>query len=144
MIAVGLDANIVVRLIMQDDPAESARAREIFGELTPSRKGHICQLVQAEIWWVLRRAYKLTAQQATAALQGLLESDDLELEQPADLAWALERTASGADLADALIYQASSRRAPRVLTFDKKAADRAFGLEYAGPVHLVDPTTRES
>jgi predicted nucleic-acid-binding protein len=129
----GLDTNIVVRLLMQDDPDQSARAAAIFDELTPARKGFICQIVQAEIWWVLRRSYKLTAAQATAALRGLLDSDNVAMEQPEALDWALEQTAHGADLADALIYRSSIRHARRVLTFDKQAADRGFGLDYAVP-----------
>jgi predicted nucleic-acid-binding protein len=139
MIAYGLDTNIVVRLIMRDSPAMSARADVIFAELTPARKGYICQIVQAEIWWVLRRAYKLTAEQVTAALTGLLESDNLELEHAQDLKWALEQTANGADLADALIYRSSRRRANEVLTFDQKAAAKEFGLKYATPAANAPP-----
>ena len=62
-------------------------------------------VVLVEIDWVLRRAYKVERASAAAVLQGLLQSSEINLERPDAVRRALNRVASGADFADALITE---------------------------------------
>ena len=125
---IGLDTNILVRFVTHDDPAQAAVADRVMAARTTRDKGYVPQLVQAELWWVLRRAYSKSARDVTRFLAELLASDNLLFEKPEDLAWALDQTPAGADLADLLIAREVSRHADRTLTFDQQAASLGFGL----------------
>ena len=66
---IGLDTNVIVRYLTQDDPLQSRRATEIFERrLTPEKPGFICVVTMVETVWVLDRAYGLTAQEIAARL----------------------------------------------------------------------------
>ena len=55
---IGLDTNVLVRYIVQDDPDQSAAAeRLIEGRCTAQAPGYVSVLVLAELVWVLTSAY---------------------------------------------------------------------------------------
>lgn len=55
---IGLDTNVLVRYITQDDAAQAARAGQIIDQLSETRPGYITVVVLAKMCWVLRRAYR--------------------------------------------------------------------------------------
>lgn len=122
---IGLDTNVVVRYLVQDDPRQSAAAtRLVERSLSPGNPGFISLVTLAEIGWVLAECYQADRARIQSVVEGLLSSRQIVVEQ-ADLVWAALRSlkVSRADLSDALIGQvAFAHGAPRVVTFDKAAA----------------------
>ncbi|MDR1077266.1 MAG: type II toxin-antitoxin system VapC family toxin [Propionibacteriaceae bacterium] len=126
---IGLDTNVVVRHLTDDDLDQSPRAHALFESLSVSEPGFISLVVLVETHWVLRRAYRYTTAEVHAALAGLLGAYDIVVEAADEASWAMrlaERT--GADFADCLIQAAAAKRGCRITyTFDAKAA-RLLGM----------------
>jgi len=54
----GLDTNVLIRYIVQDDPVQSSAATEfIETRCTQQMPGFVCTIVLVEIVWVLERGY---------------------------------------------------------------------------------------
>lgn len=122
---IGLDTNVIVRYLTQDDPGQAARATEVFHTLTDDQPGFVPTLVWAELYWVLTRSYGISASDVVDRLAALAEADEIRAESPSGVARAVAATRRGADFADALI-DASARHAAcqEVVTFDRRAAGR--------------------
>ena len=60
---IGLDTNILVRYLAQDDALQSPIATQIIeSQLTEANPGFVSVVVMVEIVWVLDRAYGLADQ----------------------------------------------------------------------------------
>lgn len=122
---IGLDTNVVVRFLAQDDQAQSAIANRLMSRLNKDLLGFISSVVLAEITWVLSRAYKSKREEIARAVEGLLRSAELIVEN-ADAAYralAIYQASTSAEFADALIAEtASLAGAAETVTFDKNAA----------------------
>ena len=68
---IGLDTNVLVRYIMQDDPEQSPKATELIESLTGENPGYITMVSVIELYWVLTSAYELSGQQVAQALTAL-------------------------------------------------------------------------
>lgn len=128
----GLDTNVVIRYLVQDEPAQTATANRIFEkELSASNKGHICAVVLCEIVWVLLRAYKQEKNNVQQVIRTLLVADNIEVEHR-DSVWKALRDyeAGAADFSDYLIAHVNQERGASVtLTLDRSAAQhRLFRL----------------
>ena len=120
---IGLDTNVLVRYIMQDDAKQAALASRLVESLADST-GFIPVIVIAELSWVLSSAYSLSRQQLGEALEGVLRSKEWVVEK-ADIVWQAVRLfqSSGADFADCLIFRsAAAAGCDKTMTFDKDAA----------------------
>ena len=53
---IGLDTNVVVRYLVQDDLEQSAQASELIDALTESDPGYLSLVTVVELYWVLRTA----------------------------------------------------------------------------------------
>jgi predicted nucleic-acid-binding protein len=71
---IGLDTNVVVRYLVQDDPDQSAVASELIDNLTETDPGYVSLVTVVEIYWVLRRAYKVGSGRCAELLEGYLPS----------------------------------------------------------------------
>jgi len=91
---IGLDTNVLVRLLVQDDPEQSKLAENLINGLSEQEPGFIAREVIVELVWVLERAYKLTRQQIVPAVEGLLSSRELIVEEADRVGLALARYAS--------------------------------------------------
>lgn len=120
----GLDTNVVVRYLVQDDPKQSAIANKIFEQqLTPGHKGFICSVVLCEIIWVLARAYKQPREKLREVINLLLLVDSLEVEHR-DATWRALRnfTETSADFSDLLIAHINKEAGTTAtVTFDRRA-----------------------
>ena len=124
---VGLDTNVLVRYIMQDDPAQSARASAVIESLSLDQPGFISLVAVVELVWVLGGSYKLQRVQIAAALDTLLRSKELVLDRAEVVAQALRGYRAGsADFADELIARiATAAGCSHTLSFDAKAVKSA-------------------
>jgi predicted nucleic-acid-binding protein len=121
---IGLDTNILVRYLTQDDPAQSPRATYLIEQrLSEANPGYVSVVAMVETVWVLDRAYKLTNQEIAAAIERMLQTDVLIVESEQDVFTAmvaLKQRLGG--FADALIAALGSRAGCScTLTFDRRA-----------------------
>jgi predicted nucleic-acid-binding protein len=122
---IGLDTNVVVRYLTQDDPRQAAAATRLFEKtLSTESPGFISAVTLCEICWVLAEAYGADRARIRTVVEGLLGSKQIVVES-AELAWKALRAWEGstADFSDALIGEvAAAHGAESVATFDKAAA----------------------
>lgn len=122
---IGLDTNVVVRFLAQDDEVQSPVATRFISGLTRDQPGFIAAVVLAEITWVLARAYKASREDVAKAVEGLLRSAEIIVEnaEAAYRALGVYQASKSADFADALIAQtAALGGASEIVTFDRNAA----------------------
>ncbi len=125
---IGLDTNVLVRYITQDEPRQSALANDfIEQQLSASRPGVIGHIVLCEVGWVLSRAYRYSREQTAEALGALLTCREFQVESPDLAILALQDYQRGsADFSDYLLGRMHQRLgADHTVTFDRKAADTA-------------------
>lgn len=121
---IGIDTNVLVRFLVQDDKAQGAAAVAAFRRLTASDPGYLTTVVLVETYWVLTRAYKKTLVDVLATLTELLSIEELRFQDDAHVRVAVERARSGADFADALVAAACwERGCATVLSFDRRAQE---------------------
>jgi predicted nucleic-acid-binding protein len=124
---IGLDTNVVVRYIMQDDPKQSPKAARLIEALTPDEPGFISLVSIVELVWVLGFSYKLAREQIAQVLSGLLRSKEIVVDR-AELVGRAVRVfgSTSAVFADCLIERtAASAGCSRTMTFDVGAAKTA-------------------
>lgn len=122
---IGLDSNVLIRYLAQDEPAQSARAtRLIERELGERSPGYVSLVVLVEVCWVLKRLYGATPAEIRSTVRDLLDARQLVVAQRAAVGAALVRVAVGAgDFSDALIAECSLEGGcERCVTFDRSAA----------------------
>jgi len=125
---IGLDTNVVVRFLAQDDEKQSPIATRLISRLSKDKPGFISAVVLAEISWVLARAYKTPREDLARAIEGLLRSAELVVEnaEAAYRALGVYIGSASVEFADALIAEtASLAGADETVTFDKVAAAEA-------------------
>lgn len=122
---IGLDTNVLVRYLTQDDPTQSAQANALIEQqLSAVEPGIIGHIVLCEVGWVLSRAYGYTREQVADALAALLTCREFQVEAPDLGILALQDYREGtADFSDYLLGRAHQRLGARhTVTFDRKAA----------------------
>ena len=122
---IGLDTNVVVRYITQDDARQAAIANRLFEKtLSPDDPGFVSIVTLCEIAWVLADCYGVDDDRIRAVMEGLLGSKQLQVES-SELVWKALRAwqGSGADFADVMIGEVCiGQGASHVATFDKRAS----------------------
>jgi len=121
---IGLDTNVLVRYIMQDDPKQTPLATRLVESLSIQERGFIPLIAVAELTWVLASAYDLDRNQLVAAFESILRTKELSVER-AETVWRALRTfkVSTADFADCLIAaSATAAGCEKTVTFDRAAA----------------------
>jgi predicted nucleic-acid-binding protein len=121
---IGLDTNVLVRYIMQDDIKQSPLATRMVESLTAEAPGFVPLVAIVELAWVLSSAYELSRSQLIEAFETLLRTKELVIER-GETVWKglrlLQR--SGGDFADCLIAcSAEAAGCARTITFDRGAA----------------------
>ena len=128
---IGLDTNILVRYLTQDDPFQSPKATEIIERrLTEEAPGFVSIVTMVETVWVLDRAYGLPAHKIAAAVERMLQTDVLVIENEQEVFTAMIALKEGqGSFADSVIAALGVRAGCScTLTFDHKAA-RLRGFE---------------
>ena len=124
---IGLDTNVLVRYIMQDDVRQAAKATRLVESLSAKAPGFITLISIVELVWVLSSSYHLSRAQVAQALEVILRSRQLIVDQAEHVVRALRAFSAGnADFADCLIERiAASAGCARTMTFDSTAAKTA-------------------
>jgi predicted nucleic-acid-binding protein len=122
---IGLDTNILVRYLAQDDPVQSTVATEIIERRVTERDpGFISTVAIAETAWVLQSVYRFSDEQLASALELVLNADALVVESEIEVnaaAFALKQ--GEGSFADALTAELGARAGcMHTLTFDRRAA----------------------
>ena len=121
---IGLDTNVLVRYVAQDDPKQSPKASRLIESLTADAPGYVGIVSVIELVWVLAGCYALTRDEIGEVLETLLRTKEIVVAQ-ADIVWkALRQFKDGkADFADCMIEEsASEARCSYTATFDREAA----------------------
>jgi predicted nucleic-acid-binding protein len=124
---IGLDTNVLVRYITQDDDKQAELANSLIESLDDASPGFVTLVTVVELSWVLESAYNFTRQQFAEMMQALITVDTIKLDRAAVVASAVRvYAASRADFSDCLIERLSaSAGCERTMTFDKAAAKMA-------------------
>lgn len=124
---IGLDTNVLVRYIMQDDPQQALKASKLVESLTATAPGFVTLVTVVELFWVLSGAYGLTREQLVEAFDALIRAKQLVVEQKDQVVRALRvYGTSSADFPDCLIERtAQAAGCEKVMTFDVGASKQA-------------------
>jgi predicted nucleic-acid-binding protein len=121
---IGIDSNILLRAIANDDTIQSPAARELLSSLSPSDPGVVNSVVLAEVSWALRKRYKEPLSSVLAVVSQLLESEAYVIPDRDAAIRAVEACRnSGLEFADALIGELNLIAGARCTrTFDEQAS----------------------
>jgi predicted nucleic-acid-binding protein len=128
---IGIDTNVLLRYIAQDDAVQSPLATHLIeGRCSAEAPGFLCLVAIVEIVWVCETSYGLPRSQVAAILQRILLTDQLAVED-GETVWRALRAyeTSKADFADCLILcLGAAQGCDIVVTFDKAAAEAGMTL----------------
>ncbi len=121
---IGLDTNVLVRYIAQDDKKQSPKATRLIESLTVDAPGYVSIVSVVELVWVLTGCYALTRNEICEVLETLMRTKEIIVAH-ADTLWkALRLYKEGkADFADCLIERSANEAGCNyTTTFDRDAA----------------------
>jgi predicted nucleic-acid-binding protein len=121
----GLDTNILVRYLTQDDPAQSQRAAQLLEQtLTEDKPGFVSVVTIAELAWVLRSNYGWGDEKISEAFRYLLLSDNVVVQNQEEVFVAVSAVEMGlVSFGDALIGALGQwAGCSTTFTFDVKAS----------------------
>ena len=124
-----VDTNVLVRLFVNDEPAQAASARRIASDDSI----FVPKTVIVEFEWVLRGVYGQPRAAIASAIEALLQTANVEIEDGTAVGRAVGWFRRGMDFADAL-HLASSSHADAFLTFDVPMRRKASALGVKPPV----------
>jgi predicted nucleic-acid-binding protein len=113
-----VDTNILVRAVVADDKKQAQAAARLLkqAELIAVTLPCLCEFV-----WVLRRVYQFGQENISAALEALLNADNVAVNRPAVDA-GLSVLNAGGDFADGLIaYEGNWLGGDTFVSFDQQA-----------------------
>lgn len=121
---IGIDTNVLVRYLAQDDPVQSAMATELIEQRLNARNpGFISVVAMTEMAWVLARSYRLEGKEVAAAIERVLQADGLVVENEQAVFTSMIALKEGrGSFADALIGAlGAAAGCSCTVTFDRKA-----------------------
>lgn len=128
---IGLDTNVLVRYLAQDDVKQSASAtRFIETQLNERSPGFISVVVLVELCWVLERLYGATVREIGDMVNDLLGTPNFHLQQRQAVQEAaqllLTQKTKGSGFADLLIARiALNEGCTSIVSFDRGAIRNA-------------------
>lgn len=122
---IGLDTNVLVCYIVQDEPIQADAATTFIDtNCTVETPGFICNIVLVELVWVLERGYGYDKKSIIAVLKQIATTTELRLENPS-LVWQaiIDFQNGGAGFADCLLVETNHQHGCNATyTFDRNAA----------------------
>ncbi len=129
---IGLDTNVLLRYLVQDDPTQSLKASEVIERrLSQENPGFVSLVCVLEIVWILGSLYKRSREQIADHVEMLLAADTLEVQNEQEVYEAVVALKNGSGtFQDALIGALGTwRGCSATLTFDQNAAKRLNGFQ---------------
>ena len=122
---IGLDTNVLVRYIAQDDPKQSPKAARFVESLTTDAPGYVSIVAVIELVWVLGSCYASSKAEIGDVLRTLLRTKEIVVAN-ADTVWKAVRIfeeSKAADFANCLIEcSAGEAGCEYTATLDRNAA----------------------
>jgi len=118
----GLDTNVLVRFLVEDDADQTARAARSIERCAGSGDAlYVSDVVVCEVVWVMQSAYEIAKPEIIRVVGTLLKARQLAFQDADLLVRALARFARGkGDFADYVIAErARTAGCLRVATFDR-------------------------
>jgi len=113
------DTNVLVRAILQDDPAQCQAAREVLKHATVIALPLPCL---CELVWVLRQGAKLPKQEVANIVRNLTNSKTVATNRAA-VETGLAVLEAGGDFADGILaHEGAALGGEMFVSFDKKAS----------------------
>lgn len=124
---IGLDTNVLIRYITQDDVKQSQRATILIDSLTSENPGFVSLVSLVELVWVMEKCYRAVKPEILAVLETLLRTQELRVENTDSVLKAINIFAkSKADFSDCLIERScDTAGCEYTVTFDTSAAKYA-------------------
>ncbi|MBV9571470.1 MAG: type II toxin-antitoxin system VapC family toxin [Alphaproteobacteria bacterium] len=110
-----IDTNILIRYLVQDDPAQKGKARR----LIENNEVFITTTVLLEAEWVLRSVYGFSPKQVAEAFAAFIGLPQVRPENPFLAAEALRLVDAGMDFADAL-HLTAAKDCEAFVSFDQQ------------------------
>jgi predicted nucleic-acid-binding protein len=106
---IGLDTNVLVRYIMQDDARQSPLATRLIESCSADAPGFVPLVAIVELFWVMSSSYEVNRRQLAEALEGLSRAREFLVER-AEIVWQALRgfQRGNADLADCLTERSAA------------------------------------
>jgi predicted nucleic-acid-binding protein len=125
------DTNVIVRIVLGDDPEQAALAATLWRDALASGGIFLPKVVLAELVWVLSAAAKLGRDRIASELRRLIALEGVVIEDVTAVTRAVERfERSAADFADYLILEtARDANALPLHSFDRHLA-REPGVQH--------------
>lgn len=121
---IGIDTNVLVRFIVQDEPKQSKIATKLIEtSLSAANKGFISSVALCEVVWVLKRLYRQPKDRLLLVVKAILEAEVFEVEHR-DCAWRAyyDYDEGLADFSDYYLARINKTYgASFTVTFDEKA-----------------------
>lgn len=104
---IGVDTNVLVRYLVEDDARQSERAAKLIDQaLERDERIFVSQIVLCEMVWVLGSGYGFPRAEVAALLRALLRARQVAVDEIDTVRTALENYSIGkADFADYLILE---------------------------------------
>ena len=121
---IGLDTNVFIRYIVQDDPEQAQLASQIIeNQCTVENPAFINEITLCEIVWVLKRAYRYDKTVILTIVQQLLNTQEIYISSQTEASLAYTDYQQGnADFSDYFIARINKKfGCPHTFLFDKKA-----------------------
>lgn len=128
---IGLDTNVVLRLLTGDDPRQQRRAKAFIARnCSAESPAFINRIVLVETVWVLESFYKYSLAQVATAIDALLRTSEFSIEDTSAVWKALKAyQTEAADFAEALIARTNDEYGcEATITFDARSVKRIEGM----------------
>lgn len=127
----GIDTNIVLRLIVDDDPLQRHAVMAFGAKLNKEYLGFVTLVSLIELDWALRTQYHYSRKECSDAIGSIIRIRGVQIESHDVVVLALRQVKiDNVDFADAIISGRSSEIGCEVtMTLDKKAAKHIPAME---------------
>ena len=127
---IGVDANVLLRLLTRDHEKQYESARAFFDKRSPQSPAFVSAVALAETAWVLKSRYQIPFSEIVETLSLMIESDDFVIEGGEAFQTLRERGGKPSQLTDFIVAQMGTRAGClHTVTFDQRASSSVPSME---------------
>ena len=128
---IGIDTNVLLRCLVNDNSEQNEIARRFLAKRNDDDPAFVSAITLAETFWVLSRQMKFASDRRISVLRTMLATDGLMFEFAGELELFIDSESVDVNMvADNLVHWSAKRAGcDKSVTFDKKAAMRISGME---------------